>query len=61
MFNDWPYTNLHNLNLDWILSKIKGSQAEFKAQFDDLNNKYNALTKRVDAIPAEVAKSIWTA
>lgn len=60
MFNEWPYTNLHNLNLDWILSKIKGSQAEFKAQFDDLNNKYNALTKKVDAIPAEVANSYLT-
>lgn len=60
LFNDWPYTNLHNLNLDWILSKIKGSQAEFKAQFDDLNNKYNALTKKVDAIPAGVANSFLT-
>lgn len=22
-FNNWPYSNLHNLNLDWIISEIK--------------------------------------
>lgn len=24
MFNNWPYTNLNELNLDWILEQIKG-------------------------------------
>ena len=23
MFNQYPYTNLHNLNLDWIISRVK--------------------------------------
>ena len=23
MFNQWPYTNLHNLNLDWLLNQVQ--------------------------------------
>ena len=39
LFN-WPYTNLHNLNLDWIISKIKGienTESSTKAYMDAAN------------------------
>ena len=33
MFESFPNTNFHELNLDWILAQIK----EFRAWFDNLN------------------------
>lgn len=33
MFESFPNTNFHELNLDWILTQIK----EFRAWFDNLN------------------------
>lgn len=33
MFESFPHTNFHELNLDWILSQIK----EFRSWFDNLN------------------------
>lgn len=33
MFESFPNTNFHELNLDWILNQIK----EFRAWFDNLN------------------------
>lgn len=44
MFNSFPYSDFHELNLDWILSKIK----EFQDWFDNLNVE--------DEIKAEVDK-----
>ena len=44
MFNSFPYSDFHELNLDWILSKIK----EFQNWFDNLNVE--------DEIKAEVDK-----
>lgn len=36
MFNNYPYTDLHELNLDWILSKIKEMRSEL-TEFEVLN------------------------
>ena len=30
MFNNWPYTNLNELNLDWILEQVKGISDKYK-------------------------------
>ena len=30
MFNNWPYTNLNELNLDWILQQVKGIADKYK-------------------------------
>lgn len=49
----YPYTNLHELNLDWILSTIEGMQKEFKNGFDTLYKKY-------EGIPSEVKNSYIT-
>lgn len=50
---EYPYTNFHNLNLDWILTTIKGMQQEFKNDFNKLNEKY-------ESIPSEVRNSYIT-
>lgn len=46
LFNHWPYTNIHEMNLDWILEEIKKliaeytrldeSNKELQTNFDDL-------------------------
>ena len=30
LFDHFPYTNVHELNLDWILSMMKALEAEWK-------------------------------
>lgn len=49
----YPYTNFHELNLDWILSTIKEMQKEFKSDFDTLYKKY-------EGIPSEVKNNYIT-
>lgn len=49
----YPYTNFHELNLDWILSTIEGMQKEFKNGFD-------TLYKKCEGIPSEVKNSYIT-
>lgn len=56
-FEQFPYTDLHNLNLDWMLSKLK----EFNTRMDTIRSeileaananteeKINALTSRYEA------------
>lgn len=34
LFEHFPYTNFHELNLNWILQKIK----EFKSEIDNIDN-----------------------
>ena len=31
LFDHFPYTNVHELNLDWILSMMKALEAEWEA------------------------------
>lgn len=40
-FNNFPYTNFHELNIDWILSKI----ADLKSDFISNQNKITAIEK----------------
>lgn len=42
--DNWPYTNIHNLNLDWVLEVLKNAATktdieEVKAEIEDLNNR----------------------
>lgn len=43
-FNLYPYSNFHNLNLDWILSRVKEMSAQLESfekhlpRFSDINN-----------------------
>ena len=47
MINNYPYTDFHELNLDWILSKVK----EFDGQLAQLNNEFAEM--KVDFIQIE--------
>ena len=47
MINKYPYTDFHELNLDWILAKVK----EFDAQLSALNNEFAEM--KVDFIQIE--------
>lgn len=43
-FNQFPYSNFHELNLDWLLNKVK----EIAAGMDDLETAFKALKEWVD-------------
>ena len=52
--NTWPYTDFHDLNLDWLLSemmKLREEWEEFKAQ-------YPPATASVSDNTAEVPEDI---
>lgn len=47
-FDKFPYTNLHNVNLDWVLQKVKewGAMVEDNNQrFEDLQAAYTAFSE----------------
>ena len=49
-FNNFPYTNFHELNVDWVLSVVKKALAEWetvKGQFANLEEEYAELEKFV--------------
>ena len=43
MFNEYPYQNNHELNLDWILKKISEFEATFNSWADTIENLQEAL------------------
>lgn len=47
LFENFPYTNMHNLNLDWIISVIK----DFKEQYPDI---IEELAKKINKPDNEV-------
>lgn len=54
LFENFPYTNLHDLNLDWVLATIRKLIAEWTAYklamdqaFDDLKGQYHELYEYV--------------
>lgn len=44
LFNQFPYTNFHELNLDWIVSTVK----ELAEQYVQLNNNFDGLKVYID-------------
>ena len=38
IFRQFPYSNFHELNLDWLLNKMKDLSAEFDNLIDEFNN-----------------------
>ena len=53
-FNRYPYSDYHELNLDWILSKIN----EFQKNLDDLEERVTqaAITAAREYVDVEIAK-----
>ena len=50
MFNKYPYTDFHELNLDWILEKVK----TFDAQLSELVTDFSQIESDFNAIQAQV-------
>lgn len=50
MFNKYPYTDFHELNLDWILTKIK----EFDSSLSELVTDFNQIEQDFRAVQAQV-------
>lgn len=51
-FENFPYSNFHDLNLDWILNEIKKVVTEWKEQqkdFENLQDAFNALKEYVNS------------
>ena len=44
MYNKYPYTDLHELNLDWILSQIKELEARIDGIKEEILEEANAYT-----------------
>ena len=44
MYNKYPYTDLHELNLDWILAKVKELEERLDNITDDILNRAKAYT-----------------
>lgn len=40
-FEQFPYTNFHELNLDWIIEKIK----EFKSEIDNIDDNITTIVQ----------------
>ena len=43
-YEHWPYSNLHDLNLDWVLQII----GDFKRQYENLTEYFNGLIAQLD-------------
>ena len=39
IWNEYPYANVHELNLDWILEQVKNGNIKIKELEDIVNNK----------------------
>lgn len=58
-FDFFPYTNLHNVNLDWVLQRVKewGTKVEENnTKFENLESAYNEFTAIVTNLQSELEK-----
>lgn len=46
LFEHFPYTNFHDLNLDWILKKLKALEAQKDGKIEEILEKLDALKKQ---------------
>ena len=46
LFNNFPYTNFHEMNLDWVMKKVKLIDS-ISTDVTDLINRYNVMFNKV--------------
>ena len=57
-YDIYPYTNLHELNLDWILQEMKRVSAESASTKEAQAELKEFVEQHIDEIPAEVARQL---
>lgn len=57
-YDIYPYTNLHELNLDWILQEMKRVAAESASTKEAQAELKEFVEQHIDEIPAEVARQL---
>ena len=64
LFNQFPFTNFHEMNLDWMINQINENSKNItttNANLAKTDNNVSVLTNRIDAIPeATTTPSIIT-
>lgn len=50
LFNNFPYTNFHEMNLDWIVKQLNDLVEKYPGMINDISQLANALSKRVAAL-----------
>lgn len=46
-FNNFPYTNFHEMNLDWIVKQVNDLIEKYPGMISDISQLANELSKRV--------------
>lgn len=54
MFNKYPYTDFHELNLDWVLNEISTLETDYKDFRDDVTEQMTAFNLRLDGLVEEI-------
>lgn len=52
LFNNFPYTNFHEMNLDWLVQKVKDFEP-VQETVNDIAGKYNDMYNRVVQLSAQ--------
>lgn len=49
-FNNFPYTNFHELNSDWIIKQIEDLSKTYPGMINDMSQLVDELSKRVATV-----------
>lgn len=52
LFNNFPYTNFHEMNLDWVIKKVKEID-QISTTVNELLGRYNAMFNKVTELSTE--------
>lgn len=47
IFNNFPYTNFHEINLDWLIKQVSDLIEKYPGMISDISQLANELSKRV--------------